>query len=86
LQPGEQRTLGFRTTLEERGFRNSVPLTRLVANGTFLESWQIAPTVGFSRHDLLQGRNKRRQHGLPPELRPPRLEDDAARAYSIVGR
>jgi ABC-type transport system involved in multi-copper enzyme maturation permease subunit len=86
LQPGEQRTLGFRTTLEERGFRNSAPLTNLVANGTFLDSDMIAPSIGFDRHELLKDRGKRRQRGLPGELRPPKLEDDAARAYSVVGR
>jgi aminopeptidase N len=84
MQPGETRTLGFTTTLEEHGFPNDAPLTSIVSNGTFLNNFEIAPILGFSRHDLLQGRTKRREHGLPAELRPPKLEDDAARAQNVL--
>jgi aminopeptidase N len=84
MQPGETRTLGFTTTLEERGFPNSNPLTAIVANGSFLNNFEITPILGFSRHGLLEGRTKRRSHGLPAELRPPKLEDDAARAENAM--
>jgi ABC-2 type transport system permease protein len=83
MQPGEQRVFGFTTTLEERGFPNGDPLTSVVANGTFLNNTQIAPEIGFSRTGLLEDRAKRRKYGLPPELRPPRLEDDSARAFNM---
>ncbi|MEQ1806528.1 MAG: hypothetical protein ABL900_14230, partial [Burkholderiaceae bacterium] len=33
LQPGQARELHFATTLQERGFPNGAPLTRIVANG-----------------------------------------------------
>ena len=38
MQPGEQRSLHFRTVLEEKGFPNDHPLTRIVENGTFLNN------------------------------------------------
>jgi aminopeptidase N len=79
LQPGEQRVLGFTTTLEERGFANGRPLTSIVANGSFVNNLEIAPSVGFVRAGLLEDRAKRRKYGLPAELRPPRLEDESAR-------
>jgi aminopeptidase N len=82
MQPGETRTLGFTTTLEERGFPNDMPLTGIVSNGTFLNNFEITPILGFSRYELLKGRTKRREHGLPAELRPPKLEDDTARAFN----
>ena len=79
LQPGEQRVLGFTTTLEERGFPNGRPLTAIVPNGSFVNNLEITPSVGFVRVGLLDDRAKRRKYGLPAELRPPRLEDESAR-------
>ena len=36
----------------------------------------------MSRDGLLQDRAKRRKYGLPPELRPAKLEDESARAFN----
>jgi len=82
LQPGETRTLVFTTTLEQRGFTNGKPLTSVVPNGTFVSNLEIAPAVGFVRAGLLEDRAKRRKYGLPPELRPPKLEDESARQFN----
>ncbi len=86
LQPGEARELRFTTTLEERGFPNGAPLTRIVANGSFLDNGEITPTLGMSREGLLKDRAKRRKYGLPPDLRPPTLEDEAGRRYNEFRR
>ena len=80
MAPGEKRTLGFTTVLEQRGFVNSGPLTRIVDNGTFLNNGEITPGIGITRDAFLKDRSKRRKHGLPPELRPPTLEDESGRA------
>jgi ABC-2 type transport system permease protein len=82
MQPGETRELGFTTTLVERGFPNRAPLTRIVANGSFLDSTEITPGIGVSREGLLKDRAQRRKYGLPPDLRPPKLEDDRGRVRS----
>ena len=82
LQAGETRTLGFTTTLEERGFANGRPLTAVVPNGSFMNNFEITPAVGFVRMGLLEDRAKRRKYGLPAELRPPKLEDDSARQFN----
>ena len=87
LQPGEQRVLGFATTLEERGFRNDAPLTAIVANGSFMANTDITPSIGFSRRDLLKGRTKRREYELSAPrncVRMATLEDDAARAQNVL--
>jgi aminopeptidase N len=86
LQPGEQRTIRFRTRLQERGFPNSRPLTRIVENGTFLDTVEFTPSLGFSRNGVLQDRAKRRKYGLPAEHRLPKLEDDSARALNLFRR
>lgn len=80
LQPGEQRLLRFRTELVRPGFANDPGRARLVANGSFVDSFEVAPLIGMNRMALLQDRAKRRKHGLPPELRMAKLEDEAARA------
>ena len=84
LQPGERRSIHFRTLLEERGFPNSRPLTRIVANGTFLDNFEISPLLGMDRTFLLKNRAKRRKHGLPADLRPAKLEDAAANACNYL--
>lgn len=78
MQPGETRTLRFAATLAEKGFPNSAPLTRIVENGSFIDNTEVAPILGMDRTMLLQDRAKRRKYGLPPELRPPKLEDMTA--------
>jgi aminopeptidase N len=82
LQPGESRPLGFTTLVEERGFVNQTPFTRIVEDGTFLNNMEFTPRIGVSRNGLLQDRAKRRKYGLPPQLRPPKLEDESARQFN----
>lgn len=83
MQPGEVRQLRFATTLQERGFPNGAPLTRLVGNGSFIDNTEITPSLGMSRDPLLKDRAKRRKYGLPPDLRPPTLEDESGRTRSV---
>lgn len=85
MQPGETRTLAFETRRWQRGFRNAGNDTRLVGNGTFLNNMEIAPAVGMDRMILLQERAKRRKYGLPPEVRPAKLEDLSATRRSYFG-
>jgi aminopeptidase N len=84
MAPGEQRTLRFRTRLQQRGFPNRRPLTRIVENGTFIDNSAISPALGMSRDVLLKDRSKRRRYGLPADLRLPKLEDRGANAYHYL--
>ncbi|HZL01054.1 MAG TPA: M1 family aminopeptidase, partial [Caulobacteraceae bacterium] len=85
MQPGERRTLSFTTDLSQKGFRDSGNLTSVVGNGTFVNSFDIAPIIGMSRELLLRDRAKRRKYHLPGDLEPPPLGDLASRAWSYVG-
>lgn len=82
LAPGATTTLDFRTERRQRGFANSGNDTRVVANGTFVNNAEFAPTIGMDQQGLLQDRAKRRKYGLPSELRPPKLEDLAGTRFS----
>ena len=84
MQPGEKRVVRFTTLLEERGFPNSRPLTRIVDNGTFLDNSSVTPMIGMGRDMLLQDRSKRRKYGLPSELRLAKLEDQTANATQYL--
>src|SRR5580658_235617 len=87
MAPDEVRRVTFTTLWERPGFRNEQPMgivpTSVAGNGTFLNNFDIAPQVGMNRDGLLLDRVKRRKYGLPAELRPPKLEDDSARAYNV---
>ncbi|OYX58971.1 MAG: aminopeptidase [Brevundimonas subvibrioides] len=86
MAPGERRTVSFDTVLEQRGFKNSGNTTRIVDNGTFVNNMEFAPMIGMDRSiGLLQDRSKRRKNGLPPELRPAKLEDLTATGRNYIG-
>lgn len=86
MRPGEQRELRFATVRQQRGFANQGNDTRVVANGTFLDNSEIAPSLGPSRNAVLQDRSTRRKYGLEPERRMPKLEDESARATHFLRR
>ncbi|HMB60392.1 MAG TPA: hypothetical protein VKN35_10815, partial [Xanthomonadales bacterium] len=84
MAPGEQLELAFRTSIENRGFRNRSNLSSVVYNGTFFNSTEATPTIGFTRNWMLTGRPERRRHGLDPIDRMPKLEDERARRNSYL--
>jgi aminopeptidase N/ABC-type transport system involved in multi-copper enzyme maturation permease subunit len=86
LLPGETATLQFSLQRVQRGFTHRAGDTRLVDNGTFLDNFEIAPSLGPNRASYLSDRAERRKQGLPPESRPPRLEDESARAFNMLRR
>jgi aminopeptidase N len=86
MAPGERRKVSFTTWRGQRGFKNSGNTTRIVHNGSFLNSFEIAPQIGMDRSSLLTDRAKRRKYGLPPELRAPKLEDDGARQFNYLSK
>ena len=85
LAPGATTALTFKSRLWRRGFRASGPATDVIENGTFANNFDFAPVVGMNRQNLLSDRAKRRRQGLPPELRPAKLEDLSATARNYIG-
>ncbi|HJS09785.1 ABC transporter permease/M1 family aminopeptidase [Sphingopyxis sp.] len=85
MAAGESRELGFRTRRQQVGFRNSGVDKKLVPNGTFLNNTEFAPAIGMDRGGLLQDPATRRKYGLPPEVRPARLEDPSGIRRNYVG-
>jgi ABC-2 type transport system permease protein len=78
LAPGDTAELRYRMSYEARGFPNSAPNNRIVANGTFLSD--IGPSLGYDEALEMSDPSDRRKHELPPRDRLPDLDDPTARA------
>ena len=63
---------------------NSADITRIAANGTFIDSTSFGPSIGMLRVSLLVDRAKRRQYGLPAELKARPLDDVRAHQRNYV--
>ena len=84
MAPGEKRTVTFETTYGRKGFTNGSGQNRLIANGTFLDNFELTPSFGISRGNWLTDRSKRRKYGLDPDRRPYKLEDPKGDAHHYL--
>jgi ABC-2 type transport system permease protein len=85
LAPGAHAVLAFSSQLWRRGFKAGSPATDVIENGTFANNFDFAPVIGMNQNNLLSDRAKRRRQGLPPELRPAKLEDMSATGKNYIG-
>lgn len=81
MAPGERRGLRFETTIAPHGFGQNGGQTDIVDNGTFLRSWDIAPTLGASTAGFLTAADARRRQHLAPQ--PAVLEPTDPRAARV---
>jgi hypothetical protein len=80
MRPGESRDLSFHVRRQQIGFRTSGADERLVPNGTNLNNYEVAPRIGMSRDNLLEGEAVRRKYGLTAGNSVPRIDDISATA------
>ncbi len=85
MQPGATMNFDFALEYWSRGFRNSPNDTQVVANGTFFNNMAF-PHFGYSEQGQLTDRNDRRKYGLGPVPRMPKIDDQAARQFNLLGR
>lgn len=78
MQPGEKRVLSFATRRGQRGFRAAATDTKLLPNGTLIDTLALTPRVGMSDVGLLEDPAVRRKFGLGEAPPFPRLGDLAA--------
>ncbi|WGM41201.1 M1 family aminopeptidase [Caulobacter sp. NIBR1757] len=84
MKPGEERTMSFITERSQKGFKNSGNETRVVDNGTFVNSMEFAPALGIWPGDGLQDRAKRRKYGLNPDMPVAKLGDVPSRQFNYL--
>ena len=84
MRPGEERTMSFITERSQKGFKNSGNETRVVDNGTFVNSAEFAPALGIWPGNGLQDRAKRRKYGLSPDVPVAKLGDVPSRQFNYL--
>jgi len=84
MRPGDTLLLGFDVSVENRGFVNDRSNTKIVYNGTFFDSSDYFPHLGYSREFQLQDINKRKKYGLAAVERMPKMDDEAARRNTYI--
>jgi len=85
MAPGAELDFAFKLRFEARGFTNDRGQTQLLDNGTFFNSRQAFPSLGYQERFEIEDRNERRKRDLGEPRRMPKLEDEAARANTYVG-
>ncbi|MFT5901322.1 MAG: ABC-2 type transport system permease protein, partial [Bacteroidia bacterium] len=74
LMPGDSVLARIKTAYAPKGFENQVGNTSVAANGTFLNNFQIIPSLGYDPNSELSDKNTRKKYGLPQKDRMPELE------------
>ena len=78
LMPDETMEVKFDIDWLTPGFANNGHTVKLTSDGTFFDSTDILPLLGYQAEAELQDNNKRREHDLPPVQRLPDIDDEAA--------
>jgi ABC-2 type transport system permease protein len=84
LAPGATMELAFDVSMSYPGFANSGARGKIVQNGTFFDSSDFLPHLGYQKMVELGDPNERRKRGLPPIVRFAKVDDDAARRNTYI--
>jgi len=76
MQPGEKRLLKVNTAYITQGFENGMGNTSILSNGTFLNNFEILPSLGYSSNGEISDKNDRKKFGLPTKKRTEELVHD----------
>ena len=84
MEPGAEMDLEFTLEVRNEGFRNNGSNTQVVENGTFINSAQYFPHIGYTRQFELGDPVERRKHDLPPIQRLASIDDESARMNNYI--
>ncbi|HEU5180936.1 MAG TPA: M1 family aminopeptidase [Candidatus Polarisedimenticolia bacterium] len=84
LAPGATMRVDYDFAIENRGFVNNGARNQFVANGTFFDSGEFFPHVGYNKTLELDDPTERRRRDLPPVTRFPKIDDAAARRDNYI--
>ena len=80
FQPGDTIDAVIHTSYITKGFENEVSNTSIVKNGTFLNNFQVLPSLGYNESAEISDNNTRKKYDLPKKERMPELEEDCGPA------
>jgi ABC-2 type transport system permease protein len=78
LAAGDSIHFRFHTSYITKGFENEVSNTSIVQNGSFFNTTDFVPEIGYQPNFELSDKNKRKEHGLAERSRMPELEHDCS--------
>ncbi|HEV8200527.1 MAG TPA: M1 family aminopeptidase [Candidatus Polarisedimenticolia bacterium] len=84
LAPGATMELTFDVSMSYPGFANSGARGKIVQNGTFFDSTDFLPHLGYQKMAELDDPNERRKRGLPPIVRFAKVDDLEARRNTYI--
>ncbi len=84
LKPGEKINMEVELEYISKGFRNNGEVNQLAANGTFFDSSQFFPHIGYNKDFELDSKNERKKQGLAERAELPPPDDMAARMNNYV--
>lgn len=76
MEPGDTIEMKVRAAYITNGFENEVSNLSVIENGTFLNNFDILPTLGYSERFELSSKDKRKEYDLPEKVRTPKLVED----------
>jgi ABC-2 type transport system permease protein len=76
LLPNDSIKINYQLENITKGFENEVSFTQLTQNGTFFNSSDITPTIGYDENVEIADNDKRIKFKLPKRLRMAKLEPD----------
>ena len=85
LMPNEVREGQLSVTRDHTAFTDKGSDTQLVANGTFINNWELLPSFGYNRGLQVADKFERRKHDLPELERAHKLEDSQYYTQSDLG-
>jgi len=75
LLPGSEIELEFEISVITEGFPNGVSTTRIVENGTFVDSMMLLPGIGYQSFLEITNDRQRNRLGLDPKPDTPAIDD-----------
>jgi len=84
LAPGEALVVSYDARIENPGFENDRANTRVVENGTFLDTYQCVPVFGYDDDFELSDAHERKRHDLPEREDMPEPDDPRGSRYTMT--
>lgn len=85
MKPGDSSLLIFKYKLEPKGFSADGPETWLAGNGSFFNSKEVLPVVGYNAGQELSSKDKRKKYNLPVKPGMPPINDTAMWYNTYLG-
>lgn len=83
MMPGDSMIGVIETAYNPKGFENQAGNTSVVQNGTFLNNFQILPTLGYDPNSEISDKNDRKKYGLEEKDRMPELETNCGKSCQV---